>query len=104
MSLEDLAWLWMAGFFAMLGGTMTIAVLKLDNDDVYDFMRRPLYPGLYAAYVLLSGGHSSLIYFIPFLVNAVVYGGAVILMRLIWRYITDKHSLQPHRPSKDTQP
>jgi hypothetical protein len=111
ISLGDFASLWIAASFAIFIGSVTYVVLALNNDAVTQFASRPLYPGFYIAYLLVRGHTDradprvTLAVFAAVSINAIVYAVGVLIIRLLWRYISNPSSLQPHKfAGKDSHP
>jgi len=79
----------------------------MDSGIIFRIFILPLFPGLIVA-LFITGPHGGTIQqetwapWIGAFVNAVVYAVGTLLIRLIWRYITSKHALQPgsHNPKE----
>ena len=105
ISLGDFASLWIAASCAIFVGAATWVVLYINIDWVTHFIAKPFYPGFYVAYRLLSRHENASDWLIASavlaaaFVNAFVYAGGVLIIRLLWRYIKHPESLRPP-PSK----
>jgi len=102
ISLGDFASLWIAASFAIFAGAVTFVVLALGNDGIVNFASRPLYPGFYVAYLLVKGHtdpsdpRANLAIFSAVCVNAIAYAAGVLIIRLLWRYMSSENTLHPN--------
>ncbi len=94
LSLEDFAWTWVAGFFAMLAAASTLVVLELDSDVLLRATIKPLFPGIFVASRIYRDEHVVWAILFGVVTNALVYGGAILVGRLLWIYVADKQHLR----------
>ena len=94
LSLEDFAWLWVAGFFAMLAAAATSVVLEIGSDVVLRATIKPLFPGVFVALHMYREGREMQAIVLGAFANALVYGIAVLVGRFLWIYIADKKHLR----------
>jgi hypothetical protein len=98
----DIASLYIAAAFAMIAANLTFLVASYDSDLLTAVLFRPMWPGLYSAFLLTGQGdptptQESIGPYLASSINAVLYAGAVLIIRLLFRQL-----LLPDPPKNST--